>query len=280
MKELQGTVLESVGTVRNYEQALKQVCTWTKEEKISGGLRAMTPELAERYLEIRGQSVSQSTLNMERQAMQSMMQHVTHRLEPGKTLLVVKSELTQALAGRAYTQEQISLLADRQTDRNALSTQIAHATGLRAHELFTLQRGHERTADQRPALDTKFHGRTGITYTVVGKGGLCREISIPAALAERLEAVRLVAPERITDRGVHYQTHYGINAGQRWSSSFSAASDRALGWSSGAHGLRHSYAQERMAELQKSGLSRDLALETVSQEMGHFRPDITEVYLR
>ena len=61
--------------------------------------------------------------------------------------------------------------------------------------------------------------------------------------------------------------------------SVSAASERALGWSTGAHGLRHSYAQERMAELQAS-LSRDAALTTVSQEMGHFRPEITETYLR
>ncbi|MDN4711067.1 site-specific integrase, partial [Vibrio parahaemolyticus] len=66
----------------------------------------------------------------------------------------------------------------------------------------------------------------------------------------------------------------------KWSNSFSAASKRVLGWSEGAHGLRHSYAQERMHELQKAGFNRDLALETVSQEMGHFRPEITEVYLR
>lgn len=53
-----------------------------------------------------------------------------------------------------------------------------------------------------------------------------------------------------------------------------------MGRSTGAHGLRHSYAQERMTELQNRGLSRDAALETVSQEMGHFRPEITETYLR
>ncbi|MDF5425801.1 site-specific integrase, partial [Vibrio parahaemolyticus] len=50
-------------------------------------------------------------------------------------------------------------------------------------------------------------------------------------------------------------------------------------WSTGAHGLRHSYAQERMSELQKN-MTYEKALEVVSQEMGHFRPDITEVYLR
>ena len=35
-----------------------------------------------------------------------------------------------------------------------------------------------------------------------------------------------------------------------------------------------------MRELQSLGLMRDAALQTVSQEMGHFRPEITEVYLR
>ena len=35
-----------------------------------------------------------------------------------------------------------------------------------------------------------------------------------------------------------------------------------------------------MIELQNQGLTRDRALETVSQELGHFRPEITEVYLR
>ncbi|KAG1682859.1 Valine--tRNA ligase [Nymphon striatum] len=47
-----------------------------------------------------------------------------------------------------------------------------------------------------------------------------------------------------------------------------------------AHGLRHSYAQERMGELRSQGLTREYALEIVSQELEHFRPDITEIYLR
>ena len=62
--------------------------------------------------------------------------------------------------------------------------------------------------------------------------------------------------------------------------SFSKASNRALFFSNGGHGLRHSYAQERMDELKGLGLSRQVALETVSQELGHFRAEITEVYLK
>ena len=41
-----------------------------------------------------------------------------------------------------------------------------------------------------------------------------------------------------------------------------------------------SYAQKRMDELRSHGLTREYALEVVSQEQGHFRLDITEMYLR
>ncbi len=280
MKSLQGDILQSVGTVRNYEQSLTRVAEWTRQERINGGLRAMTPALAIRYLEERGQDVGQKTLDMERQAMQAMMTHVTGLLPAGERLPVVKSETPQQLEARAYTPQQAALIAAAQHGRNGLATEIAHAGGLRAHELLTLRRADERPADLRPALDTKFQGRDGEIYTVQGKGGLVREVLIPAHLATRLEATRRDEPERITDRGVHYESHYAIGGGHRWSNSFSAAAERALHWSSGAHGLRHSYAQERMAELQHGGLSRDAALETVSQEMGHFRPEITETYLR
>ncbi len=280
MKVLQGNVLKSVGTVRNYEQALTHVAEYAKAEKIDGGLRAMTPEQAVNYLEMRRSDVGQKTLDMERQAMQSMMQHVTSQLEPGERLAIIKSDQLQNLQSRAYSAEQVSLIASAQNGRNGLATEIAYSAGLRAHELLTLRPETERPADDRPALESKFQERDGITYTVEGKGGLTREVMIPSELAERLEQTRLSEPVPITDRGVHYSQNYDISGGQRWSNSFSAASNRILGHSEGAHGIRHTYAQERMHELQKAGLTRPEALETVSQELGHFRSEITEVYLR
>lgn len=103
---------------------------------------------------------------------------------------------------------------------------------------------------------------------------------LPKNLAEQLEATKLAKPKQITDRTVRYKQHYDINAGTTWAASFSRAAKSALGWSEGGHGVRHSYAQERMYELQNTGMNRSLALEVVSQEMGHFRPEITETYLR
>jgi len=279
MKQLQGSVIRSVGTVRNYEQALTQVAQYCIDQRIS--LRELTPQAALNYLECRGEEIGQKALDTQRQAIQTMMQHVTHQLEPDERLPVIKSEHQQILHSRAYTPAQVELVIEAQTQKNALATEIAYSAGLRAHELLTLRPVAERAADQRPALNSKFEGREGMIYTVHGKGGLVREVVLPEHLAQRLEELRLEAPRAITDRNIHYTQHYDINGGNRWSSSFTGASTRALGWSHGAHGLRHSYAQQRMIELQVNHqLSRDQALETVSQEMGHFRPDITETYLR
>ena len=279
MKQLQGSIIRSVGTVRNYEQALTQAAHYCVRERFS--LRELTPETALNYLQYRGEEVGQKTLDMERQAIQAMMQHVTHQLEPDQRLPVIQSEHEQILHSRAYTPAQVELISEAQTQKNALATEIAYSAGLRAHELLTLLPATERAADQRPALDSKFEGREGVLYTVHGKGGLVREVLLPEHLAQQLEELRLETPRTITDRNIHYTQHYDINGGNRWSSSFTGASNRTLGWSHGAHGLRHSYAQQRMIELQVNHqLSREQALETVSQEMGHFRPDITETYLR
>lgn len=271
--------IQSLRTADNYRQALTQVCRFVKSERL-GSLRDLTPEQAISYLEMRGEEIGQKTLDQERHAIQAMMQHLTHKLDVKAHLPSVKSDYQQILTSRSYTTQQVAIVADAQRDMNSLSTQIAHAAGLRGHELLTLRRIEERDPSSRPALAEKFQGREGERYTVKGKGGLVREVCIPKHLAQKLEARRLESPIKVTDRTVHYAQHYDINGGKKWSSSFTQASNRALGWSTGAHGLRHSYAQERMHELQSAGMNRNLALEVVSQEMGHFRPEITETYLR
>ena len=98
-------------------------------------------------------------------------------------------------------------------------------------------------------------------------------------LAERLEAYRRDQPVRVTDRGIRYTSRYDFAGGTAWGASFTGASKRALGWTRGAHGARHAFAQERMRELQRILVRAD-ALEVVSQELGHFRPSITETYLK
>ena len=279
MKQIQGSDLLSVGTVRNYETRLAIVAE-TVNKNLECSLRDITPTIAHQYLTDRALEVGSKTLDMERQAIQCMMQNVTGKLAENEKLDVIKSIHSQVLSSGSYTPDHVSIIANSQNERNALATEIAYDAGLRAHELLTLQRIEERTPDPRPSDIDKFANRApGERYTVMGKGGLIREVMISKGLSEKLEERRLSTPLQISDRGIHYSTHYDLGAGQKWSSSFSSASKRSLNWSAGAHGLRHSYAQVRMSELQKI-TNYDHALKIVSQEMGHFRAEITEVYLR
>ena len=263
--------IHSVGTARGYEQSLKGTAEFMQENRL-GNLRNLTVEIAHQYLEERASSVSQKTLDLDRQAMQM---HLGQKLE------VVKSERETQLSTRSYTAVQVDRIVSAQSERNGLATQVAHNAGLRAHELLTIRQQDERQAStHREWSASRFAGREGVRYTVEGKGGLIREVLLPKDLANRLETTRLAESRQVVDRGVNYTQHYDIGGGRAWSQSFSAASQRELGFSNGAHGLRHSYAQERLDELQGRGMNYEDAKATVAQEVGHFDSSTTEAYLR
>lgn len=263
--------IHSLGTARGYEQALKGVVEYIQENRL-GDLRSLTVEIAQQYLADRAAIVSQKTLDIDRQAMQMHL---------GVKLDVVKSERETHFSTRSYTAAQVERIASAQSERNSLATRIAHNAGLRAHELVTIRPANERPpSPHREWSAERFTGREGERYTVEGKGGLVREVLLSRELAAQLEATRLSEPRQVTDRGVNYTQHYDIGGGRAWSQSFSAASQRELGFSTGAHGLRHSYAQERMEELQRGGMNYDDAKGTVAQEVGHFDKETTEAYLR
>ncbi len=267
----------SVGTVRNIRQCLTQIARHLAGDGLE--LLDLTPTRADAYLRSRAADLGQKALDGHRQALQKFLIHVRGSLPVGGKLTIVRSLKPSLKGGRAYAPHQVPMVAARQTAPNALATLIAHAAGLRAHELLTLARPAEQAPDVRPARPEKFDGRPGTDYTVLGKGGLVRLVRVPDDLAERLEERRLDEPAPVTDRGIRYVSRYEVGGGEAWSRSFSRASHGALGWSRGAHGVRHSFAQQRMAELQRH-LVYDDALEVVSHELGHFRPLVTEEYLR
>lgn len=263
--------IHSVGTARGYQQSLKGVATFMQEHRL-GDLRNLTVEIAQKYLEERLEVVSQKALDLDRQAMQM---HLGQKLE------VAKSEIETKFSTRSYTAAQVERIVSSQSYRNSLATQVAYFAGLRAHELLTIRPLDERQAStHREWSADRFSGREGVRCTVEGKGGLIREVLLSKDLATRLEATRLAEPRQVVDRGVNYTQHYDIGGGRAWSQSFSAASQRELGFSNGAHGLRHSYAQERLDELQGRGMNYENAKATVAQEVGHFDSSTTEAYLR
>ena len=85
--------IHSLGTARNYQQALERVAKWLSEHRL-GTLASITLELAIQYLEERSEQVQQKTLNQERQALQVCLQ---------QKLPVIHSDLTTTVSGRSYS---------------------------------------------------------------------------------------------------------------------------------------------------------------------------------
>lgn len=251
---------------------MKNAGEWLKANHQVRHLDQVTPAQAQAYLQHRRESgIGQKQLSADRTALEFII----------GDLEKVQAQKPQVLTPRAYSPDQVTLMAGRQTERNALSTALVYRTGLRAHELLTLRRRDEAEPFAHRAWHPdRFQGRDGVRYIVTGKGGLCREVLIPHHLATRLEERRLDEPRSVTDRKIHYPSFYEVNGGLAWSKSFSKASTAALGRSEGGHGLRHSYAQERLSELQSHYHSYEDATLILSQELGHFRKDVVYNYLR
>lgn len=217
-------------------------------------------------------NLSQKTLDAERKALSILLNENLER---------VYSNTSKRLASRAYSKEQITEIKSAQREKNRFSTELARASGLRASELYTIQRIDEAAkTTSRKWRNDLFDGLSGEKYIVTGKGGLRREVIIPKHLADKLETYRLERPKIVYDRKVKHTLMYDLSGGNNFSKSFESASNRQLGFSTGVHGLRHSYAQERFLNLKLMGKTEEAALTIVSQELGHFRPSITKVYLR
>jgi len=133
--------------------------------------------------------------------------------------------------------------------------------------------------DKRPWLDERFVFReTERPYVVTGKGGLRREVRLPNDLADEME-LKAILPKIIREREIYYVKHFDLIGGQAFSNAFSRLSLATLGWSTGGHGLRHRFAQDRLRELQCGGFTFESALLILAQELGHFSVANTKYYL-
>ncbi len=238
-------------------------------------IKQMTGAIANNYMSSRQNEIVAKSLKNERKVLQRIIDIV----DPGKQVLIAGDLVERTWVNRAYTYEQVEKIMSHQRERMQLSTAIAFSAGLRAQELLTIRPLNE----SRPSNSLKwrkdlFKGLNGVKYVVKGKGGLKRVVTLPIQLAEILESKRLPEPREVVDRKCRLITYYDIAGGKKFSDAFSQLSKSVLGWSNGAHGLRYSYAQERMSHSITEEAYQDRK-EMVSQELGHFRKDITTHYL-
>lgn len=265
-------IITSVGTERRRRESGTQYQKWRKANGIPKEEQDYARHL-NRYLSERAMLVTQKTLDCDRRTLEMVF-----HLKLAKHI----SQCPIEESTRSYRPDEVRAITQLQSDRYANSTWLAYYSGMRAHEFATLAPPGERA----PAAHRTWHaGRfwglhDHAVYTVAGKGGLVREVALPCALAMWLERHRRPLPVRVRDREVFYESRYDVPFGRVLSQNFDGASKRALGWSHAIHGLRHSFAKRRLATMLRLGAPPELALQILSQELGHFRIDITLHYLR
>lgn len=153
----------------------------------------------------------------------------------------------------------------------ALSLQFGLTLGTRLHETFR---------QDRSALDKAL--KTG-ELTTKGKGGLIRDI--PATSERAREVIEIARNQTSVDHQKAFiadekTIQQSMKSVQNWlynhREKFADAEDRALTY----HGLRHTYAQREFERIEKETGNTRAALRTVSEQLGHHREWITQVYLK
>lgn len=191
------------------------------------------------------------------------------RLPTNDQLEVGRSQAERLGPDRSWRQaefDQVKQIAkDNGNQRIADMMQIAKDHGLRIHEVTRLDKAQLGQALKSGML------------TVKGKGGLVRQV--PLHNRDHIEKLhRATAPGQKVFVESGEKTHHVIQQAKNFISNHRPATETGRGNLS-FHGLRHTYAQGRYSQLLTQGLSEKASMTQVSKELGHFRPEITKVYL-
>ena len=264
--------ISSVGTERNHVSALTVFSKWLIMDS-NKHLKNAKPTDAIRYLEERSKVVRQKTLDMDRQALNMNMNFPTD-------IKFILSEVQTHVENRAYTQPQLDYLISKASDDLKLSIELASNAGLRSMEILTISPPFSLSQSDRNWHEHRFDGRNkDASFIVHGKGGLHREIRLSPELSNRIKQLARPTPVIVTHRETHLKSHFNLLGGHDFCNKFSILSKKEIGFSHGAHGLRHTFAQGRLLELMCLGYDTDIAVKILSQEMGHFAITNTLTYL-
>lgn len=264
--------IASLGTARAYTGCLSSYFEWLQLNEIATEEQDHKKHVVN-FLEEISETLGQSYLNQHCQALKVIFK--IHSLP--RITAIKQNEYFK----RSYSWSEVKEIIKFQNESNAIATLITYSCGLRAHELVTLRLASESSRSKsRPWRNDLFTGVVDFeAYVVTGKGGLRRYVALPKYLSALLES-RRHEETKVVDRGIWYKKIYDISYGQKFSNSFSKASKKALGFSNGAHGVRHSYVKRRVSKLLDLNFCLSDAMLICSQEVGHFRPLITLCYLR
>ncbi|UCN01155.1 hypothetical protein LCX93_04375 [Sulfurimonas sp. SWIR-19] len=248
----------SIKEVQNLRSVATQYINYVKENysgKVAGNINK---ESAKAFLKAKALEVKGSTLN----TYTSLMQKVSENLNKDhigtlnrQDIQNIKQELkndytlSKEHINRAYDNTQAIQEQMRHTSMS-LSTDLQVEAGLRANDAINSDKWHINEDNTLTISDSK----GGITYTtapispeLLNRVEEAKEMGYKVNYTEYREALK----EAVQNTGQEYN---------------------------GTHGLRYSFAQDRLDELRQNGYTENEAKGQVSLEMGHSRLDITDHY--
>jgi site-specific recombinase XerC len=262
------TCVPSDDTARSYATTWKQLGEFARED---GGrtMAGLTGQIVERYIESKiDKGDDRSSLERELSAINKLAATLEKALDGRsfddmrKGVENMRPDVAECpenkLADRAY--------ADPRGIVNALDGLVGlvgryiQESGCRIAEGCCIQ-SHQLKGIGIDKYTGKEVGRVEVT----GKGGNRYTVS-PSVGTYRAIEKELAANGRIDVNQQHLRGAVKAVAGNEYVQR-------------GVHGFRYNFAQQRIAELQHHGISRDVAKAITSEEMGHHRVQITEVYL-
>lgn len=264
-------LIRSRQTALDYQDCIANFLRFRAEGRVPAEGPYLRAEACE-FLFLNALTWQQKTLDQHRQAL-------------GKVLCLQLPRYTAGVptrvSSRAYTAKEVDLVIAQMSARHALSVRLIAATGMRTSELLSLTDLEKQPpSPERPWLNHLFTGMENfVVCTTRGKGGLVRQVAVPERLYREINALRYPLPATVQDRRKSHSPTFNLAAGQALSQAFTRASQTALSFSFGIHGLRHAYVQRRLVELQQHGFTLLESLSVCSQEVGHFREEITTHYM-
>jgi integrase len=180
------------------------------------------------------------------------------------TKQVESGQMNKRIEGRGF-EDKKDVLANIRMDRpdHILAATLQCETGARISEIAVIKSENLRGIGKDP-----YNNKESGVINVRGKGGKVREIYTSPSTYEYLK-------NRIENgNGV-----FKVNRGMYTNDVKEAAALSGQRYT-GTHDFRHSWVQDRYKELAQLGHSDEQCLTACSEEIGHVRPDITEVYLK
>ena len=255
--------MTSIGwqTVKTYLSACVPLAVFAKQQGV-GDIYRLTPQMVSDYLlnvVNMDDNIKYSTFDKNCSAISKLCEcinaHNDIKQDFFRVITDYRVSAKEALPASDYTtrayDNPTEIIANLSDERMQIVAELQYTCGLRVSDACY--------------INTKMWDGEGLT--VHSKNGQYITVHPAPALAERINNVIANDGRLAVNRNAYdYRLEQACKA---------SGVDY-----NGTHGLRHNFAQERMAYWTDKGQSYNKALQHVSEEMGHHRPDITEWYLR